>query len=568
MVARKSTRATKLKTPYSPVIFRKRKHALNRTKSMKKLAAHTERSMFKIQKKGDNVVITCSAAAYRLIKSALNQQIEISPDYHISDRITETDSTGAQEHNILKISNSQGKVATINFYNTSSRIMVNGERSTELVTSLLERLMNSVQADVDVAELDIMIRKGISDWLILHDSNKSSCEINHTDAKPCVMIEGAESVRKKTNYKELLRLEVKDTYGIEAEEATEELLCTLCNKSTSVDNAVHCALSDHWIHFACSNIDNKIEPAVDFTCPACQDLCNQVDHPLDAIEDTSTNTMPAHGCISAEYQSDSEGNRARLQEGRSTIVVNHSDDYLSPNAPDTSILPQITNYHMYGKPSQHGNSRSNVIPSTDNDLPGKEKMCNLTSDVSRNSSTSTVTMSGPSLVGCSITAANHCEMSSFSHKKTVQTSKYQDMQSINMMTDNQSRTFGVPTPLRTQPMAIKSPIQRLDMPTPWNPRVNNAETPITRPQEIPTIVTNHVGGIMRPSSPRSAITSTCLSKTTTTAITDTCPQTISTSTRTSTKWQQSTPTTTGSQAAIEEIKENLTIFRPCYWKYT
>ena len=127
-ICRRSSRLSRPKDPYSPVLAQhaRRKHTLIRGKSMKKIADATERELISTEMKADNLIITCSPMAYQYLKAQINSYMVNSPNYSVTTKRYETDDTGATEHEIVKVyNNTKRSAATINFYNTTTRIMIN-----------------------------------------------------------------------------------------------------------------------------------------------------------------------------------------------------------------------------------------------------------------------------------------------------------------------------------------------------------------------------------------------------------------------------------------------------------
>ena len=199
---------------------------------MRKMARATDRAPFSITNKSGNVVITCSPTAYLALKVGFQHSMTASTEFKI-EHLTHADRTGVNEHDIIKIRDTCGKTATINFYNTTTRIMINGCHS-EVAINIVRELINSIRADVDIAGLDQKIRKVIEQWL------SQKAEHSMKEIEPQIQPE---------NKKADEDLALLDSIGHHP--------CSICNSVTSPDDAIFCNLSDHWLHLVCLKICNN-----------------------------------------------------------------------------------------------------------------------------------------------------------------------------------------------------------------------------------------------------------------------------------------------------------------------
>ena len=288
---RRSSRATKQKTPYSPMLSTTRGHTIDRKKAMKKLADATDRPPFLIQNKGGNLVITCSPTAYQVFKCSLYSIIDSSTRYTVVKKAVETDNTGANEHEILKVENQEGMTGTINFYNTTTRIMLNGRCRPEIMATLFRQIIDNTYADVNVAALDMQLKAGIEEWL---RQNGDVARVRDTGDNTCIKIaslqttpDGIDIKPSKKLYKQMIPYCKRSKYNLDSDgddgdEGDQcENLCTVCNLPTSANDSVYCTLSDHWLHCLCIDVSTQCIENNDnddsFTCPACREMCDLCD---------------------------------------------------------------------------------------------------------------------------------------------------------------------------------------------------------------------------------------------------------------------------------------------------
>ena len=167
-ICRRSSRLSRPKDSYSHVLtpHGRRKHTLNRGKSMKKIADATERELISTEMKADNLIATCSPMAYQYLKAQINSYMVNRPDYSVTAKRYEADDTGAIEHEIVKVyNNTKRSAATINFYNTITRIMINGHGHIDITIDIMTTMMENIKNNTKIPELDQKLRECIEQWL-------------------------------------------------------------------------------------------------------------------------------------------------------------------------------------------------------------------------------------------------------------------------------------------------------------------------------------------------------------------------------------------------------------------
>ena len=165
---------------------------------MKKLADATDRSPFSIQNKGGNLVITCSPSLYQVFKCSLHNLVDSSTRYTVVKKAVEADNTGANEHVIPKAENQEVMTGTINFYNTTTRIMLNGRCRPEIMTTLSRQIIDNTCADVNVAALHMQLKIGIEEWF---NQNDDLARVHDTGDNICLQIAGGHTTPDRVDKK-------------------------------------------------------------------------------------------------------------------------------------------------------------------------------------------------------------------------------------------------------------------------------------------------------------------------------------------------------------------------------
>ena len=145
---------------------------------------------------------------------------------------------------------------TINFYNTTTRIMLNGRGRPEIMATLFRQIIDNTYADV--ATLDMQLKIGIEEWL--RQNGDVAC-VRDTGDNTCLKIasvqttpDGIDIKPSKKLYKQMIPYCKRSKYNQDSdgdEEDQCEDLCTVCNLPTSTKDSVYCTLSDHWLHCLC-----------------------------------------------------------------------------------------------------------------------------------------------------------------------------------------------------------------------------------------------------------------------------------------------------------------------------
>ena len=214
--------------PNVEIFERKKKYELNIGKSLeKKLIAAKRVKSVNYEFTSGGIVCEADAATYELFKmAALHLYTSYPEQKGIVDIIKNTDTTG-QNISIITIkvsnNNNQDRNYTLNLYNTTSRMLVNGKKIDIFIHDDLKKINGLIQEQLAMNDN--------SDIKSLNDLLKTELQ-NLMDKM------------NKSNYQNVETNPVKST----------DINCIKCNRPCR-SKASFCDVGQHWVHYNCEKLD-------------------------------------------------------------------------------------------------------------------------------------------------------------------------------------------------------------------------------------------------------------------------------------------------------------------------
>ena len=128
-----------------------RPYNLNIGKAVKKLTLAQNRDWVTATQKGDNFVYKFTPAVFMRIKGTILGALS-NGGYSITEDKTNQDKTGVIVDQVLKISGPQRQRFTINLYNTTNNIMINGKTRAQAHTAMT-KLWDALLKDPGIEQL-------------------------------------------------------------------------------------------------------------------------------------------------------------------------------------------------------------------------------------------------------------------------------------------------------------------------------------------------------------------------------------------------------------------------------
>ena len=248
-------------------------------------------------KPGNNLVIQFSTAAYDLSKICIRKLLHCNTFTYAAERQDGLDLSGANMDTCYKIFNKKadgmcGKILNffINFYHTTSQILVNGNKTDIFISDILDKLGSELRTrcyQLDIININIATTFNKCD---IQDKAPQNNQIQFNN-------------ENESNF----------NLSIDETESDNEVceICPICQKP-AYGKVVQCGECGEWHHYECINISNttiEILGPDDFICTHCIDnlkySTSEKDHEktillLEPEEKSSTNENYLTSCDNLE----------------------------------------------------------------------------------------------------------------------------------------------------------------------------------------------------------------------------------------------------------------------------
>ena len=268
-----------ISTPYPEKGHTKTKnYALNIGKSLeKKLTGCASEHLKYEMKPGKNLVISLSSAAYELAKSYIVEKTQLT---EFSNSFAFVKESGVDLNNAvvdfrLKFFNRKkdGEIGCIqkfvvNFYNTTSRVMVNGSRVDIFCEEILEPLEQHIFSKCE--SLDAM-NCGISS-IIQAIKFKQNQKRAVQETVPQI---SSNTMTESDNTSQAAAGDLDNSKLSELNSSVERIFfCPICDQAAELET-IACEQCDGWYHYSCAGITekdiNKIGKDIPYICECCSD---------------------------------------------------------------------------------------------------------------------------------------------------------------------------------------------------------------------------------------------------------------------------------------------------------
>ena len=213
-------------------------YSLNTTKAInKKIRASERDGVLLTEYKVGNLVFTLQAGYYEMFKTAVHQLYNNHPDPTIScEKESTVDKNKLEVSFLYKVHKNNGKLYTINMYNTKCKILVNGKDELAFINDHLPLIQSMI------SNLDEQYGKDMSSILntMIKDTLVKINESENTSTVP-------------------------------------DNKCPICKQNVR-SRAVQCQICGKWIHYKCERLTDKIVQIIEtpnnvyiFRCKQCTD---------------------------------------------------------------------------------------------------------------------------------------------------------------------------------------------------------------------------------------------------------------------------------------------------------
>ena len=294
-------------------------YILNKVKALrKKLAQCAQVHISYEMKPNKNFVMRLSPAAYELTRYVIIEQLysdAFSTNYSIQSSINE-DECQHQVGSVFRVFNkkkdgSQGiyQKFTINFYHTTSTILVNGNRTEIFENTLFEPICAEIErngAKLSIVNEQIsMTLSEVENQTISDDKNptKSKLKSIGMECKASDNSETSSNVDTRASRHNLNELDTNQCLPVKSHSASENepnhtFECPVCEQ-TANGGTIVCEECSEWYHFSCIGLPearvDSIPNDVPFICQFCNDNQLYTDSLMESqptvnISDTSRDT--------------------------------------------------------------------------------------------------------------------------------------------------------------------------------------------------------------------------------------------------------------------------------------
>lgn len=287
-------------------------YSLHKRKAVgKKLEAAERTFTVKPEISPGNLVLIFSAAAYaefRIITRTVLQNSGL-----IIEMTDTKDKNGALVSESMAVRKSNIKVFVLNFYNTTTKVLLNGKQKhmIEFITTTLSDILVILDRNENFND----INKQIRDYCLLFlDSTEqdNTGEVHKLQKRKSRVKEIScnTNIQQATSPKQVLYSNnqsslstVKDNIEI------NNWLCPICRKCCESD-AVECEVCEEWLHYDCERLTAEVIYTIEhnlseeYTCRSCQELrCMQSELNKDTTSDNVT--AESSKCVSIVKQTKS-----------------------------------------------------------------------------------------------------------------------------------------------------------------------------------------------------------------------------------------------------------------------
>ncbi|MES9906203.1 MAG: hypothetical protein ABW168_26425, partial [Sedimenticola sp.] len=289
-VANSSTDTSRTQT----VFCETKQYTLRKQNALQKKLAGCLREHLSVElKPGKNLILKLSTAAYELAKYITIDALQIDClSSFVSSEEVAVDQNGDSVELRLKLVNkkrdglpgSQTKL-TINFYNTTSNIMVNGSKVDLFIDNILPILNSQLEQhcsilDVANSHIGSTINHAVQNTGVLPSKVQESQEIPTTSTEVAIVIPTANQTE---------------------ENSAPEFICPVCDLEAGSET-IACEECNDWFHFQCAGLSNedvkKIRGNSPFICKCCNDNVlygpTQTNTALQPILPTQSGTGDSH----------------------------------------------------------------------------------------------------------------------------------------------------------------------------------------------------------------------------------------------------------------------------------
>ena len=234
-------------------------YTLDKAKSLQKKGNSCLKEHMKYELKQDNyLVIELSTAAYEMAKQCLRELVSCEDFKYAVEKRDSLDKSGANVDTCIRVFNKKsdgscGRMLkfVINFYHTTSQILVNGSKTDLFISNVLNRLcaeMKTKCSQLDILNINIASALNSKPKQTLQVKNKDH-ESNDTTDRLCIENDSANDHSDSEIYE----------------------LCPICGHQ-AYGKVVQCGECGDWYHFECININDNVIDTLgddDFVCRSC-----------------------------------------------------------------------------------------------------------------------------------------------------------------------------------------------------------------------------------------------------------------------------------------------------------
>ncbi|CAG2247185.1 unnamed protein product [Mytilus edulis] len=244
-------------------------YALNKNKAIRQKLDASNRSFAVVPEfSPGNLVLTFTAGAYEEFKIV---SLSVLQGQGLSLRRTNTtDINKAVVSESVVVNDAQNKLYVLNFYNTSSKVVLNGNQlhMSVFISSTLPDILNVLDHNKDFITINSKIRQCCTAYL---NSNQASCT-RTTDINTSIQQDQYQHSKQNSASASLKSL-------INASDQQQNDYCPTCeNLCSSDDKAVECEICNKWLHYKCENftvkeadeIENNL--SLQYNCNSCKTL--------------------------------------------------------------------------------------------------------------------------------------------------------------------------------------------------------------------------------------------------------------------------------------------------------
>lgn len=270
---RSSVRLRTNKAPFTPTVSTRARQAgtrkgkssahnvnyeLDKSKAIKqKIEACNRPYSVSVKFAQGNIILTFSAAAYEEFK-AVTLNFLNSQNGSI-DSIQTKDAKGSVVSESISVTKDGSKLFVLNFYNTTSRLLLNGnaEYVSRFVNDYLSDILDILDRNNQFSEINILIRNYCTQYL--NDQQRSSSENRTINSEN---MNNTGSLGKVLSIDDNLSKATPNTVNPSNQSisttAAQYPICPLCGEPcTDLPNSVACDICNQWLHYHCESLSQN-----------------------------------------------------------------------------------------------------------------------------------------------------------------------------------------------------------------------------------------------------------------------------------------------------------------------